>query len=272
MRVNKGRKIYFMVKAALMCCLAYWLANVIQKLTLLNTSFSPICLCALTGILVGKPQEGLVMGGYLQAIYLGTISIGGVAPFNKQLGSIIPCAFVLVGGLTMEEGLAIATTIGALTNQLTRVTSPIFVALEPLWNKIIEKTDTKAYNLLFWFWFLVLTYLPSMILIFVSVAFGTDGVSAIMRSLPQTLLNGLNVASGCMTAVGIGIALTLTWKTKYAGFFFIGWALYYVLGMTAIQAGTVSISVGLIWFFVSMDIDKKAAANQPTAQRGGDFF
>ncbi len=78
MKSSKGGNL-FMVKAALMCCLAYWLANVIQKLTLLNTSFSPICLCALTGILLGKPQEGLVMGGYLQAIYLGTISIGGVA-------------------------------------------------------------------------------------------------------------------------------------------------------------------------------------------------
>lgn len=271
MKSSKGGNL-FMVKAALMCCLAYWLANVIQKLTLLNTSFSPICLCALTGILLGKPQEGLVMGGYLQAIYLGTISIGGVAPFNKQLGSIIPCAFVLAGGLTMEEGLAIATTIGALTNQLKRVTAPIYVALEPLWNKIIEKTDTKKYNALFWFWFLVLTYLPDMIVIFVSVAVGTEGVAALMKSLPQTLLNGLNVASGCMTAVGIGIALTLTWKTKYAGFFFIGWALYYVLGMTAIQSGIIAISVGLIWFFVSMEIDKKTAQNKPTAQRGGDFF
>lgn len=261
-----------MVKAALMCCLAYWLANVIQKLTMLNTSFSPICLCALTGILLGKPQEGLIMGGYLQAIYLGTISIGGVAPFNKQLGSIIPCAFVLAGGLTMEEGLAIATTIGALTNSLKRVTAPIYVSLEPLWDKIIEKTDTKAYTSLFWFWFLVLTYLPDMIVIFLSVAFGTEGVAAFMGALPPTLLNGLNVASGCMTAVGIGIALTLTWKTKYAGFFFIGWALYYVLGMSAIQAGIISVSVGLIWFYASLEIDKKASANKPQAQRGGDFF
>jgi len=111
-----------------------------------------------------------------------------------------------------------------------------------------------------------------MLIIFASVAFGTDGVSALMRALPATLLNGLNVASGCMTAVGIGIALTLTWKTKYAGFFFIGWALYYVLGMTAIQSGIIAISVGLIWFFVSMEIDKKTAQNQPEAQRGGDFF
>ena len=263
-----------MVKAALMCCLAYWLANVIQKLTLLNTSFSPICLCALTGLLLGKPQEGLVMGGYLQAVYLGTISIGGIAPFNKQLGSIIPCAFVLVGGLTVKEGLAIATTIGALTNQLGRVTTPIIVALEPYWNKLIAKTDTKGYNLFFWFFFLTINYLPSMLVIFFSVAFGTEGVATLMHKLPTLLLNGLSVASGCMTAVGIGIALTLTWKAKFAGFFFIGWVMKYVLNMSAIQCGIVAISVGIIWFFISSEIENKLAAssNAPTVQRGGDFF
>ncbi len=263
-----------MVYGAFMCCVAYWLANVIQKLTLLNTSFSPICLCALTGILLGKPKEGLVMGGYLQAIYLGVISIGGVAPFNKQLGSIIPCAFVLVGGLEMTEGLAIATTIGALTNQVGRITTPIYVAVEPYWNKLIAQANSKKYSAFFWFWFLCVSYLPSMIIIFLSVAYGTKGIQAVMGKLPPLLLNGLNVASGCMTAVGIGIALTLTWKNKYAGFFFLGWTLYYVLKLTAVQAGIVAIAVGLIWYFVSSELDKKieANSNNQVAQRGGDFF
>ena len=77
-----------MLQGALICVFVFWISNVLQKVFLINISYSPICLCTLLGLLVGKPTEGLVMGGYLQAIFLGVMAIGGVAPANKQLAHV----------------------------------------------------------------------------------------------------------------------------------------------------------------------------------------
>lgn len=264
-----------MIYGALVCCLVYWIANVVQKVFLINMSYSPICLCAMLGLFLGKPQEGLIMGGYLQAIYLGVMAVGGVAPANKQLGSIIPCAFVLIGGIELEAGLAIAYTIGILTNNIGTLTTPIFAAFEPAWKKLALEGNSRKYSIAHWVWFLCISMLPSIIIIFVCVAFGTDAVSWLIAMLPDKLMNGLSVATGCLTAVGIAIALKMSWSTKFAGFFFIGWILCYVVGLSQIQCAVVAFSVGIIWYFVSADVDKKikeAAASNVPAQQGGDFF
>lgn len=264
-----------MLKGALLCCLVYWIANVVQKVFLLNISYSPICLCTLLGILVGKPTEGLVMGGYLQAIFLGVMAIGGVAPANKQLGSIIPCAFVLLGGMELEAGLAIAYTIGVVSNSITRLTTPLFAACEPWWRNLALQGDAKKYGIAHWVWFLVISMLPSMIIIFFCVAFGTEAVSALMAKLPEKFMTGLSVASNCMTAVGIGIALKMTWQTKFAGFFFIGWLLSLAVGLSQLQCAIIAVAVASVWYFISAEIDKKISANanvSTTTQHGGDFF
>ena len=263
-----------MLKGAIICCLVFWIANVFQKIFLLNMSYSPICLCTLLGIFVGKPQEGLIMGGYLQAIFLGVMAIGGVAPANKQLGSIIPCAYVLLGGIELEAGLAIAYTIGVLSNSITKLSTPLFAASEPWWQKLAAEGDSKKYDMAHWIWFLFISMLPSIIIIFCAVYFGTDAVSVVVDKLPAKLMNGLSVASSCMTAVGIAIALKLTWQKKFAGFFFVGWILSYVVGLTQIQCAIVAVSVGLVWYYVSAELDNKikAASGNVSAENGGDFF
>lgn len=263
-----------MIYGALICVFVFWIANVVQKVFLLNMSYSPICLCFLLGLLLGQPREGLIMGGYLQAIFLGVMAIGGVAPANKQLGSIIPCAFVLLGGIELEAGLAIAYTVGVLANTLNNLTTPIFAAAEPWWKKLASEGNAKKYAMAHWVWFLVISLLPQALILFFCVAFGTEGVAALMNMLPAKFMNGLSVASGCLTAVGISIALKMTWQKKFAGFFFVGWILSYVMGLSQLQCAIVAISVGLVWYFVSAEIDGKikAASGNVPAQRGGEFF
>jgi len=259
-----------MIKAALICCFVYWVTNVINKVLLLNIAWSPIVVCPLMGLLLGDAKTGLIMGGMLQAIFLGVIGIGGVMPANKQLGSIIPCAYVLVGGLDIETGLAIAYTIGVLTNQLNRLFTPMFAATEPYWKKLASEANSKKYNAFYWFYFLFISMTPAMLIIFFAVAFGTDAVSNLVALLPAKLLSGLNASSNMMPAVGIGIALTLTWSKAYGGFFFIGWIFAYVLGLSAMQCAILAISVGVIWFFVTAEADKNKPAQ--VKNQGGDFF
>ncbi len=264
-----------MIYGAFLCVLVYWIANIFQKVFLLNMSYSPICLCALLGLFCGKPTEGLIMGGYLQAIFLGVMAIGGVAPADKQLGSIIPAAFVLLGGIDMEAGLAIAYTIGVLSQSINQFFKAVWAATEPWWTALAKEGNARKYGIAHWVWFLVISLLPSMVMIFVCVAFGTTAVSFIVDMLPAKLMTGLSAATDCITAVGIAIALKMCWQKKYAGFFFIGWLLFFAVGLSQIQCAIVAVCIGITWYFVTADNDKKLKAiadSAPTAQRGGDFF
>ena len=165
-----------MLWPAIVCCLVFVLSNVISKYFLVNIAWSPLFLCPMVGMFCGKIQEGIVLGGYLQAIFLGVIGIGGVTPANKQIGSIVPAAFVFFGGMEMEAGLAIAYSIGVLANSLNRLGTPVYAGLETHWKKLAEEANPRKYSAyhLFYTWFFA--YFFNLIIIFFAVYLGTDAV------------------------------------------------------------------------------------------------
>lgn len=260
-----------MLYGALVCVFVYWFTNVISKLFLVNIAWSPLVICPLMGLFFGQVQTGIVMGGYLQAIFLGVIGIGGERPADKQIGSIVPCAFVMIGGLDMETGLAIAYTIGVLSNSINNLTRPIFAAIEPYWKKLAEQADRTKYCSFYILYWLALSMLPGMLLIFFCVFLGTEAVTNVVNVLPQKLLTGLNASTTMMTAVGIAIAMRGVWSTKFAGFFFIGWVMSKIMGLSAIACAIVAFSIAVVWFFMTSERDKNTAV-AGNSQKGGDFF
>lgn len=264
-----------MLYGALICVLVYWGSNIISKLFLVNIAWSPLVICPLMGLFFGQLQTGIVMGGYLQAIFLGVIGIGGERPADKQIGSIVPCAFVMLGGLDMETGLAIAYTIGVLSNSVGKLTNTLFALVEPYWKKLAVEADGKKYCRFYIFYWLVFSMLPGCLIIFFCVFLGTEAVAAVINMLPAKLLTGLNASTTMMTAVGIAIAMRGVWSTRYAGFFFIGWVMSKIVGIPAISCAIVAFSVAVIWYFMSEARDKREAAlagNAQISQKGGDFF
>lgn len=270
----RERRIIMLIKEALICVFVYWATTELQTITMFDIIHNPICLGTLMGVLSGKPTEGLIMGGYLQAIFLGVMAVGGVTPTNKMIGTIVPCAFVLMGGMDRDAALAIAYTVGIISNSFGSIFTPFFIASEGWWKKLALKADSKKYALAHWIWMLFIKNISACIIIFVTVAFGTEGIQALITKLPPKVMKGLSAASGCMTSVGIGIAMVMTWQKKYAGFFFIGWLFYTVFNKSMIMCAFFAIAVGAVWFFVSDSLDKKieAAGGSKPAQRGGDFF
>lgn len=255
---------------AIVCVLVMWGMDMITKFLCLPIAWSPMVLCPLVGLLLGDFKTGLILGGSLQAIFLGVIGIGGVVPADKRVASIITTAFVILGGLDIEAGIAIAYTIGVLSNTLSRFATPLFAGAEPYWKKLADQADSKKYNRFFLFWFFCISLLPQCLIIFFSVLLGTDAVAAVVNVLPRELMTGLQAASSMMTAVGIGICLKMSWSKEFAGFFFIGWIAASVLKFSAIQLAIVAVSVATLWYFTSNTLKDKYG--QKEAQRGGDFF
>lgn len=261
-----------MVKAALVCVFVMWASDLLTKILCLPIAWSPMYLCPLVGLLLGDVKTGIILGGSLQAIFLGVIGIGGVVPADKRVASIITTAFVILGGLDLEAGIALSYTIGVLSMTLANFSKPLYALAEPYWKKLSDKADAKSYNRFYIFWTLFMGLLPQCLIIFFAVWLGTDAVSTVMAILPAQLMKGLAAASTMMTAVGVGICLKMSWSKEFGAFFIIGWVMAQILGMSAVVCAMVAISVAVLWYFVSDKLDSRFDTVSNSHQKGGDFF
>ena len=79
--------------------------------------------------------------------------------------------------------------------------------------------------------------------------------------MPLWLINGLDVAGGMLTAVGFGILTSMIWSNKFGIFFFVGFALAELMGLSTIGVAIIAVAVAISMFL----IDRKIADNKVVA-------
>ena len=103
-----------MVQQGLMCALAWWLGNAIDRTLAWQTFQRPIVIATITGLFLGDIQTGIVMGATLESIFMGISAIGGSVPADAMAASIIAVAYTIISGSDVETGLALAMPIGTV--------------------------------------------------------------------------------------------------------------------------------------------------------------
>ena len=160
----------------------------------------PICVGAITGLLLGDPTTGVIMGGALEAIYMGAVNIGGATAAEPVSATVLAVAFAISSGLGMEEALALAVPVGLVFNSLGLVLFMLGNAFLPWYSKACDTGNSKAIDQILWSNWLVM-YGIRTVIIFFSVYLGSAVVAAAMANLPPQVLGGLGVASGLIGAV-----------------------------------------------------------------------
>lgn len=74
----------------------------------------PLVCGFITGIILGDPLQGAMVGGTINLVYLGFISAGGSMPADMALAGILGTAFAIVGKLDANTALSLAVPIGLL--------------------------------------------------------------------------------------------------------------------------------------------------------------
>ena len=124
-----------MVGQALLIVLVNLGISIIESILGWQTCSRPIICATVTGLFCGDLTTGIIMGGLLEAIYMGVSGIGGVVPADSKSSSIICTAFVILSGLEPEAGIALAVPIGALMTNTGVATRVVSDALNPLFLK-----------------------------------------------------------------------------------------------------------------------------------------
>ena len=84
---------------AILCGIVYWLAVGNLPFVGLWSLQRPLVCGMITGLILGHPVQGAVIGATINLVYLGFMSAGGSMPADMALAGILGTAYAIVGGL-----------------------------------------------------------------------------------------------------------------------------------------------------------------------------
>lgn len=205
----------------------------------------------ITGLIMGDVSTGMLVGGSMCLMSLGLFGAGGSSVPEYQVGCIAGTAFAIAMGMTGQEAVTTALTVGvpvaALGTQLDvlgKTTGSVFI------HKMMacsEKKDWKGMGI--WMWasqipFIGLWMIPMILLTTV----GANYVEAVINAIPAWLNAGLTVASGMLPALGFAILLRQMPLKKYGYFLLAGFVMSAYLGMDMLAIAMVGLVICVFIF------------------------
>lgn len=264
-----------MTSAALAICVAYYLVTYVDSYLLSWQCLTrPIVVAPVAGLLLGDFHTGIVMGAALESIFMGISAIGGAIPADPTTSSIIAVAYTILTGASVEEGLAIAMPIGTVMSSLSGLLTPLWAGLAAYWENLAMECNPKKFlvtNLVV----STLSPLVNTVILFFAVAYGVEGLNALLGSLPAWVLTGLGAASGMMLAVGFAILTSMIWSGEVAVFFFVGYVLVKFAGLGTVPIAIIGAAIAITMFFSEKklaDLKGSLATSGTAANDEEDFF
>lgn len=227
-------------------CAESWLAY-----PMINT---PLVLCPIVGAILGNFELGITSGATLQLIFLGTMGIGGTIPADASLGSIVGTSLAITTGQSVEIALTFAVPISLLGSTFTFLRFMIITACTPITRKFAKAGNQRALTLQHMGLAFFTDFYKYIILALV-LYIGNDIAESIIALIPQSVIDGMDFATGLMPAVGIALLLKTMWNKSMAVYFFFGVVLACFFAQGTLSVALVGVIVAVI--IISMDTSKE---------------
>ncbi|MDQ0360556.1 PTS mannose/fructose/sorbose/N-acetylgalactosamine transporter subunit IIC [Breznakia pachnodae] len=207
----------------------------------------PIWIGPLVGLVLGDLPTGCILGGMIEAVFMGTFSIGGSQPTDMVSASVFGVAFGILSTSNLENAVALAIPVGLLSVLLFNLVVLVFNFVIDFQDRAIANRNDKAFT--FWHYF-AMFFKPFVygVMAFVVISVGSGAVESFMANLPEQVNRILNVMAATMPALGMAILVKNMWDSKIIPYYFLGFILMAYLGTTTItmpETGEVLGSIGL---------------------------
>lgn len=255
---------------ALLIALTYWAIYVVDESFSWQALVRPIVTGPIVGLVCGDLKTGIIMGGMIEAVYMGIVSVGGGAPANAFDATVICTAFVIKGGLSMEAGLALALPIGTITGRIPQLILPLHAYFIKIFEKFAANGDANSYSKLQQVYRFVIGKTVQTIVIFFAVWLGADAVSELFAMLPPYVTGGLSVAAKMLPAVGLGILTTMIFNKELGAFLVLGYVAHAYLGLGTMAVALAAGAIAVVVFF--NDIEKTSTTSNYNSNEEEDFL
>lgn len=258
---------------ALMVGLALAIAKYFQWWGALGTERPLICV-PLVGMLLGHPVEGIIMGGALELIFLGSIQMGGTIPQEYTFGAVFGAAFAIILNKPVAVAITLAVPLSMLGVFFYNLMKIYFTALVTRFDGYLEKGDDRGFMRL-WRLFGVVYVSYYFVAGFLGIWLGTEFIEKLVESVPPVIMKSLNVAAGMLPAIGFAMLMKMLWERNIALFFFVGFGMAVFLKLPIIGVAFFATCVA-VWIALT-EYNQKQRHTAPTKARSSgnideDFF
>ena len=186
----------------------------------------PIVVSTLTGLFLGDPVQGVIMGSVLELMFIGSFPI--LTGAGKAVATAMALPIALLGGFIF---------IGCkLMN----------AAFGQIMMKYLEKDDSKGASRIYIMGSVFTCFVVYFAYAFVCIFAGSAAVEAAVNAIPKVIINGLAASANLLPAVGFALLLQMVITKKMSPYFFIGFILAAYLSMPTIAVTLLGIMFVLV--------------------------
>ena len=214
---------------------------------------APLLSGAITGALLGDWTTGAIVGGTIQLLYMGQITVGGVTSYDKCYAGVIATAVTIVSNQTPEIGITLAVslgTIGLIAGNATMTLNVFFVHMA---EKYIEEGKINKIWICNWL-------LPNLVCIvlygipaFFAVYFGATYLESFMANLPAFVMTALHAVGMVLPALGIALMFKAVYKAKFIPFAMFGYVCVAYLHFNIIACTILGVACAILYWTLDLE-------------------
>lgn len=207
----------------------------------------PLVMGVVVGLVMGYLKTGVMVGATLEAMFMGSIMVGSAVPPEVCASSVLSIAVAIQSGAGAGTAVALALPLSIFLQMWKN----FCYAIPASWagkqiEKALEERNLKKANMLHLTVVPAAIGLPTAILVFVAVGFGSESINALLGLIPEVVTNGFNVAAGVLSCVGFALLIKMMGNGKVLPYLFLGFIAVIYLGMDVIGVAVAGLCIALI--------------------------
>ena len=225
--------------------------------------------CWMTGIVLGDPMTGLVVGGTIQLMSMGAVGLGGAsAPDYGMAGQVATVLAVMTGDASdISVGLTVGVAVAMLYVQLD-----VMFKIYNSWvfSVIRKHAERREYKKMLRSFFLshLFLFLQGALPMLIVLLFGQQAIDAILAFMPEWFTKGLSVAAGILPVTGFAMLLNFMPFNKFWYFAVAGFVLAAYLNLGVLPIALMAMVVAISYFKIHTN---DAATTSAVATNGGEL-
>ena len=236
--------------------------------------YRPIIACTLTGLALGDPKTGIMVGGALELLSLGWMNVGAAMAPDAALASTVSTVIAIAGGQSRDEAIAVAVPLAVAGQALTIFVRTVNVFFAHRVDRLADRANMRGIEVMH---FIALALqglrvaVPTAVVAFFASG---DSVEKALKAIPAVITNGLHIAGGFIVVVGYAMVINMMKARKLMPFFFIGFVVATFMttlneGITLVALGILGACLAFIYVQLNPEFHEAARLPQPVAAGGG---
>ncbi len=207
----------------------------------------PLVAGLICGVILGDVKAGVLCGVAVQAIFIGQITPGGAVPSDLNLAGFIGIPLAIVAGGSPEMAVALAVPLGALGVALHNFTMTVQAAFSHRADRCAENADARGVRISNIMGTSV-SFTERFFIVSLTCYFGAPFAESLLGSLPDLVLNFLQIGGRMLPALGFAILLKQIIEEKWMVFLFIfGWVMASSFQITTTTLVFIAIAISLVY-------------------------